>query len=79
VPESLGDAVRMFPEQRDYGLDHRSVLISAFCGGAVMIADFLQFVDPRRYAGVARLLTCWPLTRWSWAGTLATIPPIKKL
>jgi len=42
-----------------------------------MIADFLQFVDPRRYAGVARLLSCRPLTRWPRAGTLATIPPFK--
>jgi hypothetical protein len=66
--------VRKLAKQRDYGLDHRNVLISAFCRGAVMIADFLQFVDPRRYAGVAR-----PLTRWPRAGTLATIPPFKKL
>jgi hypothetical protein len=44
-----------------------------------MIVDFLQFVDPRRYAGVARQLTRWPLTRWPWAGTLATVPPFKKL
>jgi len=42
-----------------------------------MIADFLQFVDPRRYAGVARLLSCRPLTRWPRAGTLAMIPPFK--
>ena len=62
APEAVGGAVRKLAEQRDYGLDHRNVLISAFCRRAVMIADFLQFVDPRRYAGVARSLTCRPLS-----------------
>jgi len=71
--------VRKLAKQRDYGFDHRNVLISAFCCRAVMIADFLQFVDPRRYAGVARPSTCRPLTRWPRAGTLAAIPPFKEI